>query len=87
MNTHVPATVEASFFRLLKLSAPSWLRIPGNISAISVKDQEKPIKNWPAQHGLAFIQMQKYVMSKQTIEKHNLVFSEAVLYYNQLGMH
>ena len=41
MNTHVPATVEASFFRLLKLSAPSWLRIPGNISAISVKDQEK----------------------------------------------
>lgn len=25
-------------------------------------------------------------MSKQTIEKHNLVFSEAVLYYNQLGM-
>lgn len=30
-----PATVDANFFKLLKLSAPSWLRIPGNISAIS----------------------------------------------------
>lgn len=33
----LPATVDASFFRLLKLSAPSWFKIPGNISAISEK--------------------------------------------------
>jgi hypothetical protein len=36
-----PATVDANFFRLLKLSAPSWLRIPGNISAISENREYK----------------------------------------------
>lgn len=34
---NLPATVEASFFKLLKLSAPNWFKIPGNISAISAK--------------------------------------------------
>lgn len=35
LDIDLPATVDASFFRLLKLSAPSWFKIPGNISAIS----------------------------------------------------
>lgn len=37
LDNDLPATVDASFFRLLKLSAPSWFKIPGNISAISEK--------------------------------------------------
>ena len=31
-----PVTVVASFFKLARLSPPSWLRMPGNISANSV---------------------------------------------------
>lgn len=37
LDNDLPATVDANFFRLLKLSAPSWFKIPGNISAISEK--------------------------------------------------
>lgn len=44
LDNDLPATVDASFFRLLKLSAPSWFKIPGNISAISEKNINKSIK-------------------------------------------
>ena len=41
MYPPAPDTVVASFLRLDKLSAPSWFRIPGNISVISVKQQDR----------------------------------------------
>ena len=34
----------ASFFKLAKLSAPSWFKIPGNISVISEKGRNNGLK-------------------------------------------
>lgn len=44
MNILPPATVDASFFKLLKLSVPSWFRMPGNISVISVRANNQQMK-------------------------------------------
>lgn len=56
-----PATVEASFFKLLKLSAPNWFKIPGNISAISAKIKSN-IYDWNINFQKHFGQFEKVIL-------------------------